>query len=100
MNRLNAFRDGKVHVCQDLCATCVFRPGNLMHLEPGRLADMVAQARGNESAIICHSTLAADGVDKAVCRGFYDRRPTQPLQIARRLGLVSFDPVIPGEGSE
>jgi len=100
VNRLNAYRDGKVHVCQDLCATCVFRPGNLMHLEPGRLADLVAQARAHESAIICHSTLAEDGVDNAVCRGFYDRHPTQPLQIAQRLGLVAFDPVVRAEASE
>jgi hypothetical protein len=100
VNRLNAYRDGKVHVCQDLCATCVFRPGNLMHLEPGRLAALVAQARANESAIICHTTLADDGTGNAACRGFYDRHLTQPLQIAQRLGLVSFDPVDPTQGSE
>ena len=60
MNQLNAYRDDKVHVCQDLCATCVFRPGNFMHLEPGRLADLVAQARANESAIIGESICFVD----------------------------------------
>lgn len=92
MSDLNSFRGGKVHVCAQLCSTCVFRPGNLMHLEPGRLAAMVAEAKANESAIICHSTLYRAGADNAICRGFYDRHPTQPLQIAERLGLIELDP--------
>jgi hypothetical protein len=53
---------------------------------------MVDSARAEESAIICHKTL--DG-DNAVCRGFFDRYPTQPLQIAERLGLITqIDPDI------
>lgn len=93
MSEHNAYRDGKIHICGQLCATCVFRPGNLMHLQPGRLAAIVADANANESAIICHSTLYRDGFDNAVCRGFYDRYPTQPLQIAQRLRLIHFDQV-------
>lgn len=31
--------------------------------------------------------------DNAVCRGFFDRHKTTPLQLAERLGLVVFDPV-------
>jgi hypothetical protein len=92
----NAYRDGRVHVCAALCSTCVFRPGNLMKLAPGRLAGMVADARADSSAIICHSTLYQPGVDNAVCRGFFDRHPTQPLQVAERLGLVEWQEV-PGE---
>ena len=91
MSGHNAYRDGKVHVCRQLCETCVFRAGNLMHLEPGRLATMAAEATANESAIICHSSLYREGVDNAVCRGFCDRHRTQPLQIAQRLDLVEFD---------
>ena len=91
MSRHNAYRDGRVHVCERCCDTCVFRPGNLMHLEPGRLADMVDQAVAEDSAIICHSTLYRDDVDNAVCRGFYDRHRTQPLQVAQWLGLIRFD---------
>jgi hypothetical protein len=63
-----------------------------MQLRPGRVRDMVDSARAEESAIICHKTL--DG-DNAVCRGFFDRYPTQPLQIAERLGLITqIDPDI------
>ncbi len=86
MARHDAYRDGRVHVCAAMCGTCIFRPGNLMDLEPGRVAGMVADATRKESAIICHQTL--DGKN-AVCRGFYDRHPTQPLQVAGRLGLVT-----------
>lgn len=89
----NAYRDGKVHVGARLCDTCVFRTGNLMHPAPGRLAAMVNDAHANESAIICHSTLYREGVDHAVCRGFFDRHRTPPLQVAERLGLIEFDPL-------
>jgi hypothetical protein len=74
-----------------MCETCVFRPGNLMHLARGRLAEMVTEATANESAIICHSSLYRSGVDNAVCRGFFDRHRTRPLQIAERLGLIAWD---------
>lgn len=58
-----------------------------MHLQPGRLSEMVQSAKGNESTIICHSTL--DGPN-AGCRGFFDRHQTQTLQIAERLGLIEW----------
>lgn len=85
MGRHNTYRDGKVYVCAEECATCIFRKGNLMQLQPGRVRQMVDDARRDESTIVCHKTL--DG-DHAVCRGFFDRYPTQPLQIAERLGLI------------
>lgn len=86
----NVYRNGRIYVMEEMCATCVFRPGNLMHLEPGRLAGMVKGATADESCIPCHSTLYVPGVDNAVCRGFFDRHPTAPLQIAERLGLISW----------
>lgn len=81
------FRDGKVHVCRVMCKTCIFRPGNLMSLVPGRVKSMVAQAVKADSCILCHDTL--DG-KQAVCRGFFDKYPTQPLQVAERLGFIQY----------
>jgi len=81
----NAFRNGTVHVCSAMCSTCIFRPGNLMHLKPGRVREMVDGATKEDSAIICHSTLEGDN---AVCRGFYDRYRTTPLVLAKALGVV------------
>ena len=83
--RHNTYRDGYVHVASEMCTTCIFRPGNLMDLRAGRVRQMVDEAREHQSAIVCHSTL--DG-DNAVCRGFFDRFATAPLQIAERCGLV------------
>lgn len=79
------FRDGKVHVKRRMCDTCIFRPGNLMNLEPGRVEGMVADATSDDGCIPCHKTL---GDEPAVCRGFFDRHRTQTLQIAERLGYV------------
>lgn len=87
MKRHNVFRDGRVYVCAEMCETCIFRPGNLMKLKAGRVREMVDEARADDSGIVCHATL--DG-DNATCRGFFDRYPTQPLQIAERLHLIEF----------
>lgn len=83
---LNSFRHGHVHVCSDMCATCVFRPGNLMSLDPGKLRNLIADARSAESAIICHCTLGTE--ENAVCRGFYDRYKTEPLAMASKQNRI------------
>jgi hypothetical protein len=78
-----------VRVCADLCSTCVFRPGNLMHLRPGRLADLVAQAQAREGHIVCHSTLGTS--QPAICRGYADgpdRGRSLTLRLGRALGIV------------
>jgi hypothetical protein len=85
VSRHNAYRDGHVYVCREMCSSCVFRPGNLMQLKAGRVRGMVDEARENESAIVCHQTL--DG-DNAVCRGYFERYPTRPLRLAVALGVV------------
>lgn len=89
----NVYRDGFVHVCEEMCPTCVFRPGNLMKLNAGRLREMIDESRETQSGIVCHETLDhwdGHGKKNATCRGFFDRYPTQPLQIAERLGLIRY----------
>jgi hypothetical protein len=101
------YRDGQVHVMAEKCPTCVFRPGNLMHLQPGRLTDMVRQSIADGGGITCHDTLYREDVDQATCRGFWDahRDRVQAFQVAERLhamrvartlsALLVFDPVPP-----
>lgn len=89
-DRHNVFREVRVHVKAEKCATCIFRPGNLMRLEPGRVEDMVAQAKRAESVIVCHSTLATG--KNAVCRGFFDRHATIPLRLAMLTQSLEEDP--------
>lgn len=86
------YHDGKVHVCAELCATCVFRPGNLMRLESGRLSRMIHDALRGDTAIICHSTLYQQTQQEAVCRGFFDRhkRDTLPLRLALMLDTIAY----------
>lgn len=57
------------------CSSCVFRPGNFMHLGPGRLAALVQHNLDAGAALICHQTLSYGShpeVGEAVRRGFYD----------------------------
>jgi hypothetical protein len=86
---VNVYRNGRVHVLTKRCATCVFRPGNLMSLSPGRLRDLIDDNREADSALTCHETLMID--EQAICRGFFDLDPkTQPLQVAERIGIITF----------
>jgi len=75
-----------LRVCSQLCATCVFRPGNLMRLRRGRLRGMIDGAIAADSFIPCHKTL--DG-ERAVCRGFYDAHGDRTLgcRFGLRLGF-------------
>lgn len=82
----NTYRDGKVHVKGSMCKTCIFRPGNKMHLEEGRVEEMVKEATCEGGAIICHGTLGTK--KNAVCRGFFDKHKTSTLQVAERLGFI------------
>lgn len=75
-----------VRVMAEKCPTCIFRPGNLMHLQPGRVREMVDEAKGKEGGIVCHATL--DDKKHAVCRGFFDKHATPLLQVAERLGMI------------
>lgn len=82
--------DGKVHVQSEKCVTCIFRPGNLMNLEPGRVKEMVDGAVAGSSVIPCHKTTYGQTEQEATCRGYYDahaeRVPT--LRLARAMGII------------
>lgn len=84
-------------VCAEKCSTCIFRPGNLMQLRPGRVRQMVQEALNGGGFITCHSTLPSTGGRgrEAVCRGFFDSYGGQSnlLRIFGRLG--GFDMVTP-----
>jgi hypothetical protein len=86
--------DGRrVHVMADLCSTCVFRPGNLMRLEPGRLRGMIEEARAGESGIVCHKTIHGQREQQAICRGYFDRhgRDVVTLRLALAMNIIDYD---------
>jgi hypothetical protein len=62
-----------------------------MHLQPGTVERMVRKAVKQDSRIPCHETLdCMSAPGNSVCRGFFDRHKTTPLQIAERLKLVEW----------
>lgn len=86
---------GKTRLLARPCGTCIFLPGNRMHLSPGRLRELVNQARRDRGYIICHITLPyyEPGAELAICRGFVDRYRTWQLQVIERLwGFVEVEP--------
>lgn len=92
------FRDDRVHVLAERCSTCVFRPGNQMKLEPGRVKDLLEDNLAADSALQCHKTLpyAAEGWEPAVCRGFFDHprsNESLALRMARVMNVITFDPI-------
>lgn len=76
----------EVRVCEDKCSTCIFRPGNLMRLRPGRRSQMVRDALQDEGHITCHSTL--DQPLSAICRGFADLPEAKARSLALRVGVA------------
>lgn len=100
MTHHDVYRDGRIHVLNDRCATCIFRPGDLMHLQPGRVKEMVTSAIRNESVIPCHSTIYDPAVKPAICRGYWDayRNEVVALRLAQVMDIVVEDPAPPKEG--
>ena len=78
-----------VHVQAEKCKTCVFWPGNRMHLSPGRLKEMVDKAVAEEGHITCHDTLLYSYKTRsrpAVCKGYFDHPEGNERSLALRTG--------------
>ncbi|WP_329318029.1 hypothetical protein [Streptomyces sp. NBC_01262] len=72
-----------VRICARRCGTCIFRPGNLMRLEEGRVAEMIANAIAEEGHIVGHATLGTEA--PAICAGFAAHRNGSAASLALRL---------------
>lgn len=85
----DVYRNGRIHVKAKMCDTCIFRPGNLMNLEPGRVEHMTEHAIRVDGCIPCHKTTYQGG-GEAVCRGFYELHRSMPLRLAMALEKITF----------
>lgn len=86
---------GRPRVLSEECSDCVFRPGNLMHLRPGRLKELVEANTSQGAGLTCHQTLPGiSDQAPAWCRGFYDRYPNTAIFLLGREigGPVEVDP--------
>lgn len=85
---------GLVRLMYRRCDTCIFRPGNRMHLEPGRVKGMVDAVVAEEGHITCHDTLSysAGDLPGAICRGQEQHPAAGPrslfLRIAQAQGEI------------
>lgn len=96
MSRHDLVDPDGVRVQAERCQSCIFRPGNLMHLNEGRVKDMVDDCKKDEGVIPCHDTLSDK--KQAICRGFYDSYSDDiPLvQLAKRMGFIKEVQLEPG----
>lgn len=73
MSEHNIYRDGKVHLLSEMCATCIFNP-HTRPVEGRRVAEMVRETKDEDgSTVVCHSTLITKEQEHAICRGWWDR---------------------------
>jgi hypothetical protein len=75
-------------VFTEMCSTCVFRPGNQMRLQPGRLKEIVDSNLETGTLLICHKTTYNQAPEEIACRGFFDRfgDQTNTKRVMDRLG--------------
>lgn len=69
---MNTDPDPRPRVYSEKCSTCVFRTGNPMHLNEGRLADLVEQNLASGSLLVCHKTTYGQATHEVACRGYFD----------------------------
>lgn len=88
--------DGRVRLMAFRCTTCIFRPGNLMHLAPGRVKDMVEAVIRREGHIPCHDTLSYNLGDLpgAICRGQEQHPKAGPRSMFLRIALAQGEIVL------
>lgn len=92
------FRHGQVHVNAEQCATCVYRPGNLMHLKPGALQAIIMENLERNTVLICHENM--DTNEPGTCRGFYESHLSPILALAAGFGCLAFQPVVAQDNSK
>jgi Domain of unknown function (DUF4314) len=66
---------GLSRLLSERCPTCILRPGDKMHLGPGRLRAVITPTLAAGTFVVCHDTLTyGDFPDygPAICRGFFD----------------------------
>lgn len=105
--KVEPYRDGAVHVMSEKCSTCVFRPGNLMHLPPGRLKELTDYVQETGVPFSCHQTLPYAGREHvefydgaALCAGAIENYGAEsiPVRTAYAMGLVEHvDPAPPSQ---
>lgn len=97
MSSVNCLGETGMRVQAEQCDSCIFRSGNKMHLESGRVAEMAAEVRKEGGYVTCHKTLGLPLRQRVICRGSFDRFKTEIIQLAERMGFIEWVQVAPKE---
>lgn len=75
-------------VFEQMCSTCIFRPGNLMQLRAGALKRIVNANLATGTLIMCHTTTHGQAEEEIACKGFFDRygEGQMVVQVINRIG--------------
>jgi hypothetical protein len=86
------YSDGRVHVMRAKCDTCIFRPGNKMNLNTGRVKQMVEDSIAEGGGITCHKTIYGGNNQEATCHGFFDSYADRvpALRLAEAYDMVEY----------
>jgi hypothetical protein len=78
-------------VLTDKCSTCIFRSGNKMELNEGRLRDLTEASLAQDTNVICHQSDGLVGEWKATawCAGSVEHSPGQTVRVGLGLGIMS-----------
>lgn len=79
------------HLLTRKCSSCIYRPGNQMHLENGRVEEMTQRSRDQDANVICHQSKDMTGelTVNAWCAGSIEEvGHGQMIRIMNRLGLM------------
>ncbi len=69
------------------CSTCIFRPGNPMSLNPGRVKGMVEDVVREDSFTPCHQTLTGEH-PPTLCHGMTERHPGALYRLFDQMGAI------------
>lgn len=79
------------------CSTCIFWPGNRMHLREGYLQDIIRENVERGALLTCHQTLPyGDALDEpTACHGFwsgYGLKTTAGIIARFAIGIIFVNP--------
>lgn len=75
-------------VAENPCEHCLF--GKSPVVRKGRKGQIIKDCLKRDTHFLCHVPQVTGDSTEVVCRGFYERYPTQMIRIAQRLNMVFF----------
>ena len=88
MPKHKVFVNGKVHIRNRRCETCIFGGNSPVSVE--RKDEMVALSLRDDGVIPCHKHLAPMQPLNPVCHGFWSLNESIPLRLAAAMEVIEW----------